>query len=311
MKVFLTGATGALGSATVPALLGAGHDVRGVARDDAKAERLRQSGAEAVVVDLFEADSVLDATAGCDAIAHLATNVPPLERVLRRDAWSTHNRLRTEGTRSLVAAAAAHHITTFVKESVVFVYPDRGAEWIDESVPPDAAVGLLAPTVEGEDQIGAFTETGGRGVVLRFGLFYGATSRQLDEARRVARLRGSTLAGAPGAYQSSIHTDDAARAVVAALEVPAGIYNVVDDEPVTRRAYLEAFSRAFDLPRLHATPGWLLKVLAGPAAQALVASHRVANRRFRAATGWAPDYPSVREGWPAVAEARAVGAGVR
>jgi len=311
MKVFVTGATGALGSATLPALLDAGHEVRGVARDDAKAERLRAAGAEAVVVDLFDADAVAEATAGCDAIAHLATNVPPLERALRRDAWATHNRLRTEATRSLLAAAAKHHVTTFVKESVVFVYPDRGAEWIDETVPPDTGVALLAPTLEGEELVGRFTETGGHGVVLRFGLFYGATSRTVDEGLRVARLRGSTLVGSPGAYQPSIHTDDAARAVVAALAAPPGIYNVVDDEPLTRRAYLDAFSQAFDLPRLHATPGWLLKVLAGPVAKALVASQRVANGRFRAATGWAPAYPSVREGWPAVADARAAGAGRR
>jgi nucleoside-diphosphate-sugar epimerase len=311
MKVFVTGATGALGSATVPLLRASGHDVRGVARDEPKADRLRHAGADPVIVDLFDPEAILAATAGCDAIAHLATNVPPLERAARRTAWSTHDRLRSEATRYLLAAAATHGITTFVKESIVYVYPDRGDEWIDETVPPDTSLELLAATRDGEHQVGVFTEEGGRGVVLRFGLFYGSTSRTVDEALRLARLRGSILAGAPGAYESSIHTDDAAAAVVAALAVPGGTYNVADDEPLTRREYLAAFSHAFGLPRLHATPGWLLRAVGGPSARALLASQRVANSRFRAATGWAPAYPSVREGWAAVAAARAAGTGVR
>jgi nucleoside-diphosphate-sugar epimerase len=305
MKVFLTGGTGAVGPATVAALLAAGHEVRAVARDDPKADRLRRSGAEPVTVDLFDREALRAATGGCDAIAHLATNVPPLSKAVRRDAWATHNRLRTETTRHLLAAAGEHGITTFVKESVVFVYPDRAGEWIDESVPPDRRVRLLEPTLDGEAAVTTFTDAGGRGIVLRFGLFYSATSRVVDESLRLARVRGSMLAGPAGSYQSSIHTDDAARAVVLALEAPPGTYNVCDDEPLTRRDYLDAFSSAFHLPRLYPTPGWLVRLLAGPSADALLGSGRVANHRFRTATGWAPDYPSVRAGWAAVAAARA------
>jgi nucleoside-diphosphate-sugar epimerase len=311
MNVFVTGATGALGSATVPLLLAAGHHVRGVARDEAKAEQLRHAGADAAIVDLFDPEAILNATAGCDAIAHLATNVPPVERAVRRRAWSTHDRLRSEATRYLLAAAAAHSIDTFVKESIVYVYPDRGDQWIDETVPPDATLQRLEATLDGERQVGAFSDAGGRGVVLRFGLFYGSSSRTVDEALRMARLRGSLLAGSSGAYESSIHTDDAAGAVVAAVDAPAGIYNIVDDEPVTRREYLDAFSRAFALPHLHSTPGWLLRTVGGSSARVLLASQRVANGRFRATTGWAPRYPSVREGWAAVAEARGVTAATR
>ncbi len=304
MKVFLTGATGAIGPATVEALLGAGHDVRAVARDETKADRLRRAGADPVTVDLFDADAILAATMGCDAIAHLATNVPALSRALRRDAWATHNRLRTETTRHLLAAAGAHGITTFVKESVVFVYPDCGDVWIDETLPPDRRVPMMEATLDGEAAVTTFADTGGRGIVLRFGLFYGPSCRGLDESLRLAKVRGSMLAGPPDAYQSSVHTDDAARAVTSALEAPPGIYNVVDDEPLTRRDYLDAFSSAFGLPRLHATPSRLLGLLAGESAAVLVASQRVANGRFRAQTGWAPAYPSVREGWAVVAAAR-------
>jgi nucleoside-diphosphate-sugar epimerase len=304
MKVFLTGATGAIGPSTVRALLDAGHDVRAVARDPDKATRLRDAGAEPVGVDLFDADATRSATEGCDAIAHLATNVPAIARMARRGAWATHNRLRTEATRHLLAAAEAHGIDTVVKESVTFVYPDHGDRWIDESVPPDLRTTLLAPTLEGEQLLTDFGSTGARAVVLRFGLFYGPTSRSVDEGLRLARWRGATVAGPPDAYLSSIHTDDVATAVVAALAAPSGIYNVVDDNPLTRRDYLDAFGGAFDLPKLRLTPSWVLRLVAGSSAGALTASQRVSNQRFRGATAWEPAYPSVQQGWAAIAESR-------
>jgi nucleoside-diphosphate-sugar epimerase len=307
MKVFLTGGTGAIGPATVAALLGAGHDVRAVARDDVKAARLRAAGAEPVTVDLFDADAVRDAVAGCDAIAHLATNVPVATRAARRTSWDTHNRLRTDATRHLVAAADAHDIHTFVKESVAFVYPDRGDAWIDEDVAPNTNVPLLAATLDGEALVTDSTRASHRGVVLRFGLFYGPTCRGVDEGLRLARFRASSVAGRPSTYMSSIHTDDVATAVVAALDAPAGVYNVVDDEPLRRRDYLDAFSAAFALPRLRLTPTWAVRLAAGSAAAVLVSSQRVANRRFRGATGWTPAYPSARDGWPKVAAAHGQG----
>jgi nucleoside-diphosphate-sugar epimerase len=92
--------------------------------------------------------------------------------------------------------------------------------------------------------------------------------------------------------------------IVAALNAPTGIYNVCDDEPLTRRDALDAFSTAFDLKKLRTNPAWLMKLLAGPAAASLIASQRVSNQKFKAATGWAPKYPSLREGWKAEHEKR-------
>jgi nucleoside-diphosphate-sugar epimerase len=117
----------------------------------------------------------------------------------------------------------------------------------------------------------------------------------------------SMVAGKPDAYISSVHTDDVAGAVVAALDAPTGIYNAVDDEPVTRRQYLDAFSDAFGLRKLRPAPAWPLRLTSGSAAQAVIRSWRVSNRKLRDATGWSPRYPSVREGWPAVAKAREAG----
>ncbi len=165
----------------------------------------------------------------------------------------------------------------------------------------------MAPTVEGENTALELQAEGGEVTVLRFGLFYGGANRGTDEMLKLARWRRSMVAGKPDAYMSSIHADDVATAVVAALAAPTGIYNVVDDEPLTRREALDAFSAAFGLKQLRPNPAWMMKVLAGKAAQSLIASQRVSNAKFRAATGWAPAYPSLREGWRAEAGKREAG----
>jgi nucleoside-diphosphate-sugar epimerase len=304
MKVFLTGCTGAIGPATVRGLLDKGHHVRGVARTDDKAAQLRAQGAEPVAVDLFDGDAVKTAVDGCEAVLHLATNVPPLRRMASKKGWATHNRLRTAATERLVDAALTTGATTFVKESVMFVYPDGGKAWINETTPPDESIAMLQPTLEGERIVDRFTAGGGRGVVLRFGLFYGPTARGVDEALRLARWRMSMVGGKPDAYLTSVHTDDVAGAAVAALDAPAGTYNAVEDEPVTRRDYLDAFSSAFGVGRLRPMPTWLVRLTSGSASAAVIRSWRVSNKKLRDATGWSPRYPSVREGWPAVAEAR-------
>jgi nucleoside-diphosphate-sugar epimerase len=304
MIVLLTGATGAIGRPTVRRLQDAGHRVRAVARDDIKARRLVAQGAEPARVDLFDASAVARAVDGVDAVVHLATNVPPMSKMAFPAAWRTHNRLRTDATRGLLDAARVHGVELFVKESITFTYPDRGDAWIDETVAPDESVKILRPTIEGERLVARFGAAGGRGVVLRFGLFYGPDNRATDETLSLARFRIAPIPGAVDGYVSSIHVEDAAAAVVAALDAPAGVYNVVDDEPLTRREYADAFAAAFDLPRLHIAPGGPMRVVGGSGARALISSQRVSNRRMRDTTRWAPAYPSAREGWVANAATR-------
>jgi len=301
MNVFLTGGTGAIGPATVRGLREKGHAIRAVARSEDKAAQLRSQGAEPIAVDLFDGDAVTAAVDGCEAVLHLATNVPPLRRMASKKGWETHNRIRTSATTNLVDAALATGATTFVKESVSFVYPDGGDAWIDETTPPDESIEMLRPTLEGERIVDRFTAGGGRGIVLRFGLFYGPTARGTDEALRLARWRMSMVGGKPEGYLSSIHTDDVAGAAVAALDAPAGIYNAVEDEPVTRRDYLDAFTDAFGIRKLRPMPTWLVRLTSGSAAAAVIRSWRVSNKKLRDATSWSPRYPSVREGWPAAA----------
>jgi nucleoside-diphosphate-sugar epimerase len=305
MKIFMTGATGAIGPDAVRGLVSAGHAVRAVARGDAKAAVVRDLGAEPVMVDLFDADAVRGVVAGSEAVLHLATNVPPIRKAAKAAAWANHNALRTTATKHLVAAARDAGTRVFVKESVSFAYPDCGDAWIDEDVAPDESIGMLQPTLEGERIALGFASDDRAAVVLRFGLFYGPFTRHTDEAMRMARWRLSTVAGKAGGFMSSVHTDDVATAVVASLGAPTGVYNVGDDEPLTRRAYLDAFSAGLGLHRLFVNPPWLLRLVAGRASRVLTASQRCSNRRFRDATGWAPAFPSAREGWAAAGAARA------
>ena len=298
MKVFLAGATGVLGRAAVPRLVAAGHEVTAVARGADKAERLRAQGATPVAVDLFDEVAVRAAVEGHDAVVHMATSIPPLVKGWRGSAWAMNDRLRSEGTRILADAARAGGASVLVKELVCFFYPDRGSQWIDEDVPV-VRQPFSAASLEAEDHTVAFAEAGGRGVVLRFGLFYSADARGIEEHLRLARLRLGPMIGPADAYQPSIHVDDAADAVVAALHAPSGIYNVAD-EPVTKAAWNAAFADAFGLKPLRSTPPLLLR-LGGRKLEVLGASRRVSSARFREATGWAPTYPDATVGLAQVA----------
>jgi nucleoside-diphosphate-sugar epimerase len=149
-----------------------------------------------------------------------------------------------------------------------------------------------------------FERRGGTSIVLRFAGFYGPDSVQLHDMVKLARRGWAPLPGAADAYWSSVSHDDAASAVLAALAVPSGIYNVCDDEPLTRRALADALADAFGLPHPKLLPAWTVHLM-GSLGELMARSQRMSNRKLRA-HGWAPRYPSVREGFRAVAEATAV-----
>ena len=167
-------------------------------------------------------------------------------------------------------------------------------QWIDETVPVDPPPGVESVPAA-ESNAARFTEAGRVGVVLRFGFFYGPGSEHSEEFLRAARHRVGMAAGSPKAYQSSIHLADAASAVVAALGAPAGIYNVVDDEPLTKKAYVRAVGAAVGKRPWLLLPGRLTSI-GGKRSEVLTRSQRVRNTKFKEATGWSPSYPSAREG---------------
>lgn len=299
MRVFITGGTGAIGGYAVPTLVAAGHQVTAMARSEAKASVLAGQGATPVRASLFDRDALTEAFAGHDAVVNLASALPSAQRFILKSAWAGCQRIRTEGSSTLVDAALAAAVPRVVQESVVMIYRDGGDSWLDEDAAVDhypIAVGNHAA----EASARRFGESGGDAVILRFGLFYGPGAAHSEQFMHMARSHIAFQAGRPGSYMSSIYLPDAATAIVAALACPAGTYNVVDDDPVTKKQHTQALAAAVGARPWITGPG-RSALLLGDRTTSMTRSLRVSNARFRTATNWAPRYRSVREGYRAMA----------
>ncbi|MCB1022420.1 MAG: NAD-dependent epimerase [Acidobacteria bacterium] len=175
------------------------------------------------------------------------------------------------------------------------IYRDRGDDWIDEDWATDDFP-MAHSNHAAESSARRFSAAGGVGVVLRFGWFYGPGATHSEELLALARRLGvAMMIGAPGTYVSSIHVADGGRAVAAALAAPAGCFNIVDDEPLTKRDFADALAQAAGRKRFLRAPG-RLALLLGNNTTSLTRSLRVSNARFRQASGWAPEYPNARQG---------------
>jgi nucleoside-diphosphate-sugar epimerase len=294
MKLFVAGATGVLGTRTVPQLVRAGHAVTAIARTPDKASAMRAAGATPVTVDLFDPGAITAAVAGHDGVVNLATHIPDVSKAARNSAWAENDRIRTEGARNLVDAAIAAKASRYVQESISFFYVDGGIDWVHEDSLIDAPEFTAAfQTAEGHAL--RFTESGGTGVVLRFAMFYGAGSSHTTFQLKTAKRGISPFPGPKDGYQSFLHLDDAATAVVAALGVPSGIYNVSEDQPATRRELAEAVGEALGRRPGLAVPG--ITKLGGAKTSYMARSLRVSNRKFRDVSGWTPAYPEPKAGW--------------
>lgn len=298
MKIFVTGATGVIGRLVVPALVRAGHSVTAVSRSPEGRRTLEAAGATTVSVNLFNLDGVRRAVEGHDTIINLATHMPSTAgRMLLPGAWRENDRLRREGSGNLVTAALATGATRLIQESFAPVYVPDEDRWLDESSPQQHAR-YNRSLLDAEKSAERFTRAGGSGVVLRFAAFYGP-----DDFGRVfvnmVRRGWSPLPGSPEAFFSSIAHDDAATAVIAALEAKAGTYNVTDDQPLRRREYAAALADLLGVRSvMRYTPRWLARA-GGSIGELLSRSQRISNLRLKRETGWTPRYRSAREGWEA------------
>jgi nucleoside-diphosphate-sugar epimerase len=293
LNIFIAGGTGVVGTRVLPLLASAGHSISAIVRTPEKRAALSRYGAKPVEVSLFDADRLRQAVAGHDVVINLATAIPPASRALMPGAWRATARIRRIGAANLANAARSNGATRYIQESFAPIYEDAGDRWIDEEAPV-RPVRYNRAVVDAERAAEAFTVRERAGVVLRFAFFYGPDSDFLHGMIANVR-RGWAPAFGRDAYISSISHDDAAAAVIAALALPAGIYNVADDEPVTKREFFQTLAGVVGVPEPRFPPSWMSHLL-GSLGETLGRSQRVSNRKLRGASGWSPRFPSVREG---------------
>lgn len=285
-RVFVTGATGVLGRRVVPSLVQAGHSVTAVVRSAAKADAVRAVGATAIQLDLFDRAAVRAAIAGHDCVAHLATHIPTGPSAVRRSAWRINDSLRRNAAAALAGAAVDVKIERYVQESITFPYVDGGDQWIDESWDRTYYWGNES-TVAAEAAAAGVNAAGGAGVVLRFAMFMAPDSAHMRSVFSAAQRGLFAMVGDPTGYISFIHIDDAAAAMVAALEAPAGTYNVAEPDPLRRSTHQDVLAGVVGRARLRTVPA-VVERLGGEAADSLARSHRISSRRLQEVTRWAP-----------------------
>jgi nucleoside-diphosphate-sugar epimerase len=299
MRVFVTGATGVVGRRAVPLLVDMGHRVTAVGRSAVRLADLARAGADPLVLDLFDRSAVGRALPGHDVVVNLATHMPSSSlRMFLPGAWRENDRLRRDASALLTAAALEAGVRRFVQESFAPAYADGGDRWLEESwsIRP---VRYNRTILDAERSAARFGELGGAALVLRFAAFYGPDAGHVRELIALVRKGWAPLPGPADGFVSSVSHDDAATAVVAALELPPGTYNVADDEPLRRRELVDTLAAALGVSPPRLPPAWV-RFPGGSLGELMARSVRVSNRRLRAASSWRPRYPSLREGWRAI-----------
>lgn len=309
MRVFVTGATGAIGRPLIPRLLQAGHEVTAMTRSPEKAEALRAAGVDAVVCDAFDSEGVRAAiiAARPEVLVNQLTDLPAaIDPRKYEQALQGTNRLRRETTPVLAAAARDAGARRIISQSVSFMQRPDGPRIADEDDPlwldaPKPLTDGVASTAALEQ---ATTQAEGiEGVVLRYGFFYGpgtAFARDGASSAEVARRRYPVIGTGLGLF-SFIHIDDAAEATVLALDHGApGILNITDDLPVAAREWIPAMAAAMGAKGPRHVPLWLAKLLVGAMALTMVTGKGASNARAREQLGWTPRLATYREGFPAV-----------
>jgi len=302
MRVFVAGGTGAIGRRLVPQLVARGHQVTATTTSGAKLGLLQQLGADGVVMDGLDATSVGEVVAAArpDAIVHQMTALSaahagrPDFRHFDRFAAAT-NRLRTEGTDHLLAAAEATGVSNMVAQSIAQSF--KGGPVLTEEDPLDVGSGTMArKSAEGVLHIEDVVVKAG-GAALRYGALYGPGAT--DDQVQLVRKRLFPLIGRGDGYFSWVHLDDAASATVLAVEQQAkGVFNIVDDEPAQVREWLPYLAACAGAKRPRRIPTWLARLLAGEMVVSLMTEGRAfSNAKTKRELGGELRYPSWRQGF--------------
>jgi nucleoside-diphosphate-sugar epimerase len=309
MRVFVAGATGAMGKQLVPRLVEAGHRVIGMTRTDSKQGELWELGAEPIVADALDPDQVADAVARThpEVIIHQLTAISKFDTRHFDREFALTNRLRTEGTDHLLSAGRAVGVRRFIAQSyAAWPYARTGGPVKSEDepldpTPPKEMRESLAAIRHLEEAVLAADWTDG--IVLRYGAFYGPGTSMSPggESFEIVRKRKFPVVGDGQGIWSFVHIADAAEATVAAVERgEPGIYNVVDDEPAPVAEWLPALAEKLGAPKPWRVPKFVGRVMAGEAGAVMMTEIRGAsNAKAKRELGWAPGHASWRQGFAA------------
>jgi nucleoside-diphosphate-sugar epimerase len=278
MKILVIGAAGVIGRNVIPRLVERGHFVRAIVRDSSQIPFLEFAGANPVMGDIFDRDSLDRAARGCEAALHLATAIPKSGE----GNWDLNDRIRREGTHNFLAAVTQNDVKKYIQQSITLVYGDRGQTIVDESA-------QLQPTpvsqsaVDMKEIVRASTLDW---CILRGGLLYGAGTGREDAWRLAARQNRLMLPGDGSDYISLVHVVDMARAVVAATEdaPPRSVFNIVDDEPVSYKRLFTYIAAQLDMTAPAVGGSKFLPSLG------------CKNARAKHDLPWGPSFPSFRSG---------------
>jgi nucleoside-diphosphate-sugar epimerase len=302
MRVLVVGASGAIGSRLVPQLIEHGHEVIGTFKSAASADRLQALGAKPEALDALDPSAVRKVVLETkpEAIVHQATALANVRfsRSIDR-TFAPTNRLRTEGTDALLAAAREAGVQRFIAQSFAsYRYARTGGPVKTEDdpldpTPPEAARETNAAMRHLDEAV-----TSAGGIALRYGGFYGASD---DGLVALVRRRFYPIVGDGSGVSSFIHLDDAAAATVLALEHEGpGLYNVVDDEPAPMSEWLPELARVLGAKPPRHLPRWIAKLVAGEGMVVMATESRGAsNAKAKAELGWTLRYPSWRQGFRA------------
>jgi nucleoside-diphosphate-sugar epimerase len=302
MRVLVVGASGAIGTRLVPQLIQRGHEVVGTFRSAGNAERVRALGAEPIALDLLDPRAVRRTVleSGAEAIVHQATALANVRfgRSLDR-SFALTNRIRTEGTDALLAAAGEAGVHRFVAQSFAsYRYAREGGpvKTEDDPLDPDPPAMARETNAAMTHLDKAVTDAGG--IALRYGGFYGAAN---DGLVRPVRKRQFPVIGEGSGMSSFIHLDDAAAATVLAVDGDqTGIYNIADDEPAPMSEWLPALAKALGAKPPRHVPIWLAGLIAGKGMVMMaVGSRGASNAKAKRELGWTLRYPSWRQGFTA------------
>ena len=308
MRIFVAGATGALGQRLVPQLVERGHDVTGMTRTEGKFHLLRELGATPVAADGLDPEAVARAVAAAEpqVIVHEMTSLSTIDLRRFKQSFALTDRLRTEGTDHLLSAGRAVGVERFVAQSFAgWPYPREGAAAKSEEDPldptPAAAMRSAHAAIRHVEEVVTGAEWT-EGIVLRYGGFYGpGTGFSLPDGDMVEMIRERKvpLIGNGAGIWSFIHIEDAASATVAAVEHGhRGIYNVVDNEPAPASEWIPAAAKAVGAKPPRHVPRWLARILAGEAAVVMMTEMRGAlNDKAKRELNWQPAYGSWRQGF--------------